>query len=175
MPKQERGLLWGFQLWVNLPSTHKMTKPRYQDIAPARIPEVAADGATIRVVAGELDGKTGPVDGVVTAPRMLDVKLARGGRFRQPLPADHNAFLYVLDGAVRVGPSGTGVAAGTLAVLGPGEAAALTSDEGGRALLLSGKPIGEPVARYGPFVMNTDEELRRAIEDYRSGRLVQGT
>lgn len=173
MPKQEGGALWGLQLWVNLPRSHKLIAPRYQDIAPERIVEVASGEAYVRVVAGELGGRRGPVDGIVTAPVMLDVRVPAGGGFSQPLPPSHNAFVYVLEGAVELGTARTRVGATQIAVLGAGDAVAMRSTEGGRALLLAGSPIGEPVARSGPFVMNTDDELQQAWDDYRSGRLVE--
>ncbi|WP_136966154.1 pirin family protein [Polyangium sorediatum] len=174
MPKQEQGLMWGFQLWVNLPAAQKMIKPRYQDIPPSAIPEVDIADARVRVVAGEAGGRRGPVDGVVVAPSLLDVTLAAGASFRHPLPIEHNAFVYVIDGAARIGPEGTPVARGELAVLGAGRSAVSTSATGARLLLLAAQPIGEPIARRGPFVMNTAEEIRQAFEDYRSGRLVGG-
>jgi redox-sensitive bicupin YhaK (pirin superfamily) len=170
MPKQEDGLLWGFQLWVNLPSSKKMVAPRYQDIEPSRIPEVKANGATVRVIAGESSGAKGPVEGIVTEPLMLDVRLDVGASFRQPVPAGHNAFAYVFDGEVTFGDKR--VRRGELAVLAEGDAIATSADgAGGKFLLLAGKPIGEPVARYGPFVMNTEREIRQAILDFQSGRL----
>ncbi|MEO7096298.1 MAG: pirin family protein [Polyangiales bacterium] len=175
MPQQERGLMWGFQLWVNLPAARKMTAPRYQDLAPERITEVATnDGALVRVVAGESSGKRGPVEGIVTAPQMMDVKLAKGGRFEQPVPLAHNAFAYVVEGALVVGDKEVRVTPGQLAVLSSGDLVSMTADEPARFLLLSAQPIGEPVRRHGPFVMNTDEELQQAVDDYRSGRLVSG-
>lgn len=172
MPRQEGGLLWGFQLWVNLPRARKMVAPRYQDLAPERIVEATIDDARVRLVAGEAAGRRGPVTDIATAPQMLDVAVARGGGFAQPVPASHNSFAYVFEGAVTLGSSRTRVTAGQLAVLGPGERIEAASREGGRFLLLSGEPINEPVARSGPFVMNTDDELRQAWDDYRSGRLV---
>jgi redox-sensitive bicupin YhaK (pirin superfamily) len=174
MPKQEDGRMWGFQLWVNLPAKEKLVRPRYQDVAPERIEEIAIDDAHVRLVAGEAAGKLGPVDGIVTAPHMLDVTLPARGRMSHPVPAAHNAFAYVVEGAVLVGDGRTRVAAGQLAVLSAGDLAVFRADDGGRLLLLAARPIGEPVARYGPFVMSTDEELRRAVDDYRSGRLTQG-
>lgn len=174
--------LWGFQLWVNLPAARKMTTPRYQDLAPGRIPELTVDeGARVRLVAGEAGGTRGPVEGIVTEPTMVDVTLGARGRMVQRLPEGHNAFAYVIDGSVDVG-SGTGragldptrVLAGQVAVLGDGGAVTLASVSGGRALLFAARPLGEPVARSGPFVMNTEAELRQAWDDYRSGRLVGG-
>jgi len=174
MPQQEKGRMWGFQLWVNLPAANKMIRPRYQDIAPARVVEAMVDDASVRLVAGEVDGRRGPVEGIVTAPEMLDVNLPPRGSMSRALPATHNAFVYVIEGSALIGGARTTVTAGQLAVLGPGDLLALRSDSGGRMLCLAGRPIGEPVARYGPFVMNSDDELRQAVDDYRSGRLVGG-
>jgi redox-sensitive bicupin YhaK (pirin superfamily) len=172
MPKQERGLMWGFQLWVNLPSKRKLIPPRYQDIGPELIPEVALERGRLRVVAGTAEGKTGPVTGIDVEPLFVDVTLEKGGALTLPLPARHASFVYVTDGAMRVGAAKQEVKKGHIAVLTPGEVLQL-GGENGRALVLAGRPIGEPVARWGPFVMNTDEEIRQAVEDYRSGRLVQ--
>jgi redox-sensitive bicupin YhaK (pirin superfamily) len=173
MPKQEQGLMWGFQLWVNLPAAQKLTRPRYQDLPPERITEVTADGARVRLVAGELGGERGPVDGIVTAPTMLDVELAAHEQFTHAIPAAHNAFVYVVQGAAEIGSARRPVHAGQLAALGPGGLAAVRTTDGARFLLVAAMPIGEPVARYGPFVMNTDEEIRQAITDYRAGRLTE--
>jgi redox-sensitive bicupin YhaK (pirin superfamily) len=159
---------------VNLPAANKMAQPRYQDIAPGRVAEATLDDATVRVVAGQVGERRGPVEGIVTAPEMLDVTLPARGSMRRGSPATHTAFVYVIQGAVQIGAQRTRVGAGQLAALGPGNQLALRSEEGGRALYLAARPIGEPVARYGPFVMNTDEEIRRAIDDYRSGKLVRG-
>jgi redox-sensitive bicupin YhaK (pirin superfamily) len=174
MPRGEGGGLWGFQLWVNLPASRKMTQPRYQDLAPERVVQMDVDGARVRLVAGEAFGKTGPVTGIVTAPNMIDVALPPSGRFEHAVPARHNVFAYVFDGAAQLGRSATRALAGQIAVFGPGAVVRATSEDGARMLLLSGEPIGEPVARRGPFVMNTDEEIRQAIDDYRNGRLVGG-
>ncbi len=174
MPQSDGGLMWGFQLWVNLPAARKLVRPRYQDIPAERVVELSPDGAGLRLVAGELQGQRGPVEGIVTAPEVVDVRLPPGTRFARPLPVGHNAFAYVCEGECVLGAERTPVAAGQLAVLGPGELVSATSPRGGRMLLVAGRPIGEPVARYGPFVMNTQDELRQAVEDYRSGRLVDG-
>jgi quercetin 2,3-dioxygenase len=175
MPKQERGLMWGFQLWVNLPRAHKMMRPRYQDIPRDRIPETTRDGARVRVVAGTAIGVTGPVDGIDVEPVFLDVTLERGVRFATPLPPGHNAFVYVTDGATRLGPARQEVRRGQLALLGRGDRLTATCDApSARILVIAGRPLGEPVARRGPFVMSTEDELRQAFEDYRSGRLVGG-
>jgi redox-sensitive bicupin YhaK (pirin superfamily) len=174
MPQQEKGRMWGFQLWVNLPAANKLIHPRYQDIAPGRVVETMVDDAAVRLVAGEVDGKRGPVEGIVTAPEMLDVSLPPRGSMSRALAASHTAFVYVIEGNVEVGGARTAVGAGQLAALGAGDLLALRSTTGGRLLCFAARPIGEPVARYGPFVMNTDEEIRQAVDDYRSGRLVGG-
>ncbi len=171
MPEQEQGLMRGFQLWVNLPAGDKMTDPRYQDIAPERIPEVdPADGVHVRVIAGRFGGVTGPVSGVATEPVYLDVALEPGAEVTVPLPAGHNAFAYVFDGA--------GVHLGTevlnhreLAVLSAdGDIVLRAGDESARLLVVAGKPLKEPVARYGPFVMNNERQIHEAIADFQAGR-----
>jgi len=175
MPKQERGRMWGFQLWVNLPARKKMTAPRYQDVAPERIVEIARERSKVRVVAGTAFGATGPVTGIEVDPLFVDLALERGASLDHALAPDHAAFLYVPDGAVRVGASKTEVRAGEIAVLAGGDTFSVSCDAtSGRVLLFAGRPIGEPVARSGPFVMNTDDELRRAWADYRAGVLTRG-
>lgn len=177
MPRQERGLMWGFQLWVNLPRARKMIPPRYQDIAPARIPVLTRDDTRIRVIAGDAFDAKGPVSGIDVEPLFLDVALIRGRSLTAPIPRGHNAFVFVTDGAARIGESKREVRRGQLATLGnSGDRLLLgcDSDAGARVLVIAGRPIGEPVARRGPFVMNTDDEIRQAFEDYRSGRLVGG-
>jgi hypothetical protein len=174
MPKQERGELWGLQLWVNLPRTHKLTRPRYQDIPPEQIPELSVAGARVRVVAGRAAREQGPVAGIVVDPTLLDVTLPGHGRFEHELPSDYTAFAWVLSGSLEMGAAYTTVASGQLAVLGPGQVFTSKSGSGARYLLAAARRLDEPVARRGPFVMNTQEELRQAFEDYRSGRLVDG-
>jgi redox-sensitive bicupin YhaK (pirin superfamily) len=174
MPKQEDGLMWGFQLWVNLPAAHKMDPPRYQDIPPGEIPERTQDESRIRVIAGESGGVTGPVRGIVTAPLYLDVSVPPGRRFEHPVPAGHSAMVYVFEGEGEVGldESATGRVAqtGRLAVLGDGDALAVKAGEKGmRFLVIAAQPIREPIARYGPFVMNTREEIMQAMQDFQAG------
>ncbi len=171
MPQQENGLMWGFQLWVNLPAKDKMSAPRYQDIAPERIPVVQpAPGVEVRVVAGELGGATGPVSGVATAPIYLDVSLQPGAAITVPLPEGHSAFAYVFEGA-EAQVAGESLARSELAVLTRGESVAIAGgDTAARVLLVAGQPLKEPVARYGPFVMNTPEQIHEAIADFRAGR-----
>ena len=176
MPEQEDGLMWGFQLWVNLPSGDKMTAPRYQDIDPERIPTAQLDGgATARVIAGAIEGETGtvegPVSGIVTEPLYLDVSIPAGGEVSLSVPAEHNAFAYVYRGSARAGSERRGLTRGELAVLGLGDRVTLAAGEEDAGLILvAGKPLREPVARYGPFVMNTEEEIHQAVRDFQSGR-----
>jgi len=176
MPQQKDGLMWGFQLWVNLPACDKMTAPRYQDVPPDKVPTVAlADGASARVLVGEAGGVSGPVNGVATQPLYLDVTMAPRGRLSHGLPAGHSAFAYVYDGRARFGPleDSTEVAAGRLAVLGDGELVNVATGDGtARFLLLGARPLREPIARYGPFVMNTREEILQAVQDYQRGTLL---
>jgi len=176
MPQQKDGLMWGFQLWVNLPARDKMTAPRYQDVPPEKVPTVAlSDGASARVLVGEAGGVSGPVNGVATQPLYLDVTLAPRGRLSHGLPAGHSAFAYVYDGRARFGPleDSTEVAAGQLAVLGDGELVNVATGDGtARFLLLAARPLREPIARYGPFVMNTREEILQAVQDYQRGTLL---
>ena len=178
MPRQTDGLMWGFQLWVNLPASDKMREPRYQDIAADDVPEVVTgDGGRLLVVAGEAGGASGPVTGIVTQPLYVDVALEEGGRLSQPVPLGHNAFVYVFDGDVELGGDAESdrqiVSSGHLAVLEEGDEVRARAAGGGpaRFLLVAAKPIGEPVARYGPFVMNTREEIAQAVEDFKEGRL----
>ncbi|HUS27114.1 MAG TPA: pirin family protein, partial [Kofleriaceae bacterium] len=165
--------LWGLQLWVNLPAARKLIAPRYQDLGGAQVPELDVADARVRLVAGQVGSARGPVDGIDIRPTMLDATLLPRAEFRHSLPGGDTAFVYVLDGVVQLGQLGTRVSAGELAVLGSGSTIVAASDTGGRFLLVSGTPLNEPIARRGPFVMNTDAELQQAFDDYRSGRLTQ--
>lgn len=175
MPEQENGLMAGFQLWVNLPAKDKMSAPRYQDIAPEKIPVVGAgDGARVRVIAGRYGEAVGPVSGIAIEPLYLDFELAPGARTTATIPGGHSAFAYVYEGAAELGPKDATqpIARGELAVLDRvGEelliAAGATPT---RLIVVAGKPLNEPVARYGPFVMNTPEQIVEAIRDYQSGK-----
>ncbi|HXM81295.1 MAG TPA: pirin family protein [Burkholderiales bacterium] len=169
MPEQENGLMQGFQLWVNLPAKDKMIAPRYQDIEPARIPEVAIPGGRVRVIAGSFGGASGPVQADATAPLYLDVFL-KNGEFQAAVPVEHNAFAYIYDGSLDI--AGRTLKRGELAVLSSGDAfAARAGDAGARFILVAGRPLKEPVARYGPFVMNRPEEIQQAMRDFTEGRL----
>ncbi len=177
MPKQEEGLMWGFQLWVNLPASQKMTEPRYQDIPPGQVPEVSNGGSIVRVLAGEVEGQRGPIEGIVTDPTYLDISLEPDSRFTHPIPAGHNAFAYIFEGSGYIGQtdtSGAPTPMSNLVVLSDGEGVeAVTKDSAMRFILLAAKPIGEPVARYGPFVMNTQEELMQAFKEMQDGTFLK--
>jgi redox-sensitive bicupin YhaK (pirin superfamily) len=179
MPRAGPRRLDGFQVWVNLPRKLKMTAPRYQDVAAARIPEVARpDGARVRLIAGEVDGTAGAVREIFAGPTYLDVALPAGASFEQPVPRGHTALLYVFQGEVAVGGQPSGVAdaipAPRLVILGDGDVVRVRAPAGpARFLLLSAQPLNEPYARYGPFVMNTRDEIEQAIRDYQSGALTR--
>ena len=172
MPEQENGLMQGFQLWVNLPAKDKMTAPRYQEIPPRDIPVAELPGGVrVKVIAGALGSVQGPINGIAIEPVLLDVALPAGARFAMPLPSGHNVFLYVFEGIAAVGGDGAAVPRGSVAVLGEGDGVALAAPEGAaRVLLAAGHPLNEPVARYGPFVMNTEQQLREALRDFQLGK-----
>jgi redox-sensitive bicupin YhaK (pirin superfamily) len=173
MPEQENGLLQGFQLWVNLPASDKMTEPTYREFSAAQIPiETLDNGAVVRVIAGTTDnGTKGAVDGVATNPLYLDVGMGIETRFHQSIPTTHNGFIYVIDGAIRLGDDDTDLNAGSLGVLGKGDRIEITtSSQQARFLLIAGQQLNEPVARGGPFVMNTKKEVLQAFQDFQSGR-----
>jgi quercetin 2,3-dioxygenase len=171
MPEQEEGLMAGFQLWVNLPAKDKMIAPRYQDIAPNDIPVVEDGGATVRVLAGKFGHVQGAVRDIVTAPVLLDVALKAGAKVFIGVPTKHAAFVYPFEGSVGVGEPVREVPRGTAAVLSEGDTIELQGLKGpSRILVAAARPLGEPVARYGPFVMNTQDELRAAFADYQAGK-----
>ena len=173
MPEQENGLMWGFQLWVNLPARAKMMAPRYQDIPPDRIPTVTTPaGNALKVIAGEFHGARGPIRDIDAEPIYVDLQLAADAREQLALPPGHNAFVYCYQGAVTVGADDpTLLGHRRLAVLTLGEHVTLDAGaDGARLIVVAGKPFNEPVARYGPFVMNTREELVQAVDDLRNGR-----
>jgi redox-sensitive bicupin YhaK (pirin superfamily) len=176
MPRQENGLMWGFQLWVNLPASDKMTAPRYQDIPPDAVPVVALEGGgSVRVIAGEHAGVPGAVGGIATAPVYLDVRLPANAALALPVTLGHHAFAYVYEGDARIGEgAGTQVGAHQLGVLSDGDGLELQAGESGvRLLVVAGRPLNEPVERYGPFVMNTREQIAQAVRDFQSGRFAQ--
>jgi len=179
MPRRSTdGNVFGFQLWVNLPAALKMGSPRYQEVLAADIPAVERDGATIRVVAGEVDGVSGPVRDIAARPVYLDVTLAPGATLIHPIPRGHTAIAYVFEGEGTFGDATREdgrVGAVRLAVFGDGDAvqARSAAGQGLRFVLIAGAPFGEPIVPYGPFVMNTEEEIRQALADLRAGTFVQ--
>jgi redox-sensitive bicupin YhaK (pirin superfamily) len=173
MPEQEDGAMEGFQLWLNLPAHSKMREPWYRDIAPGEVPVWQGDGATVKVIAGSSHGVAGAVQREQTEPLYLDVQLAPGARFEQLLPDSHNAFLYVYRGELTV--ADTLVRRQRMAILAntPGSHGVVlqAGPEGAQAILIAGRPLKEPIAQYGPFVMNTQQELVQAVQDFQAGRL----
>jgi redox-sensitive bicupin YhaK (pirin superfamily) len=172
MPRQEDGLMWGFQLWVNLPASDKMIEPRYQDIPAEEVPCFELkDGVTARLIAGEINGVRGPATGAPTDPLYVDLQIDGPGDAVIPVTAGHNAFAYVYDGDVSVGAERPQkVSRGQIALLDDGDQVCLHADSSARLLLIAGRPLSEPIARQGPFVMNTQQEIRQAFFDYQSGR-----
>ena len=172
LPEQEDGRMEGFQLWLNLPAADKMTTPWYRDMPAAAIPTVELpSGGTVRVLAGASHGVAGAVTRPVTEPLYLDVHLPAGQSFAQALPAGHNAFVYVYRGAVTIGDAV--VEAQRMGVLdnaGASDGVVVTADEDTRFLLIAGQPLNEPIAQYGPFVMNTQDQIYQTLADFRDGR-----
>jgi hypothetical protein len=169
----------GFQLWVNLPARDKMAPPRYQNIEPEDVPEITRDdGVTVRVIAGHFDGVDGAVGGIAVDPIYLDVALPAGGTANFPIPAGHAGFIYPFEGAVEIlganggedGSDPVTLADSHLGELGDGDVVRVRGGaEGGRFILVAGRPLNEPIARYGPFVMNTQAEIVQAIHDFQEG------
>ena len=178
MPQLEGGRLNGFQLWVNLPARLKMSKPRYQGITAKDIPSVERDDVQIRVIAGKVGEVEGAVKGIAADPTYLDVSSPADSLFIHPIPAGHTAFAYVFAGqgtfGITANEDGEAVMATRLVVFGDGDEVRIRSSANGvRFLLISGKPLHEPIARYGPFVMNTEAEIEQALLDLRRGTFVK--
>ena len=173
MPEQEQGRMEGFQLWLNLPAKDKLCAPWYRDIPAEQIPELRTDqGASVRVIAGASHGVAGAMQREATQPLYLDLHLPGGARFEQPLPAGHNAFVYVYRGEVTV--AGKLVPAQRMAVLANdarSDGVVIEAGADARVLLIAGKPLKEPIVQYGPFVMNSKEEIYQALSDFRDGQL----
>jgi len=171
MPQVRPEGVAGFQLWVNLPAKEKMIAPRYQNIGASEIAMVPReDGATIRVIAGTVDGVTGPIAGIAAEPMYLDVSIASKGSFSLPIARGHSAFAYVFEGEGRFAEDERAVTAPQLAVWDDGDSVAVHAGEQGvRFLLVSGKPLNEPIARYGPFVMNTKAEIDQTLREIQAG------
>ena len=174
MPEQEAGRMEGFQLWLNLPAKDKMCTPWYRDIPAAEIPQLRTpEGVTVRLIAGRSHGVDGAMQRDATQPLYLDLELPAGASFDQALPASHNAFVYVYRGGLVI--DGQAVPRQRMAILdnAPGSDGVRlqAGPEGAKAILIAGQPLNEPIAQYGPFVMNRNEEIFQAVEDYRAGRL----
>ena len=177
MPQVRPEGIAGLQLWLNLPAREKMSRPKYRDLQGDRLAETKTeDGAHIRVIAGEAAAGrvAGPVEGLAVAPKFVDVVLPPGTAFRETVPAGHTAFAYVDAGKVRFGPERTPARAPALVVFGDGDLVeAWAGEDGGRFLLAAARPLHEPIARYGPFVMNTRAEIEQTLEDLRAGRFIR--
>ena len=179
MPEQQEGRMAGFQLWVNLAAKDKLCPPEYRDVPPAGVPQVAVGDAELRVIAGTSHGVAGAVQRPTTEPLVLDIALAAGAVHEQAVPTGHNAFVYVYDGEVEVGPEGAPARVGAerMAILANDIAAdgVRLAAAGGpvRLLLIAGRPLNEPIAQYGPFVMNTQAEIHQAVADFQRGALAR--
>ena len=177
MPQVRPEGIGGLQLWLNLPARDKMGRPTYRELRADALSEVTTDeGARVRVIAGEaMDGRTvGPVTGLAVAPKFVDVVLPAGAAFRELIPRGHTAFAYLDAGAVRFGPDDRVVRAPALVVFGDGELVEATAGEdGGRFLLAAARPLHEPIARYGPFVMNMRAEIEQTLDELRSGKFLR--
>jgi quercetin 2,3-dioxygenase len=171
LPEQSEGRMEGFQLWLNLPAKDKMRDPWYRDIQSADVPEWRGAGVLARVIVGSTHGVQGAVQRDGTEPLYLDLHLDASASFEQPLPESHNAFVYVYRGALRIGDQD--VPLQRMAILrNSGDGVRITpGSDGARAILIAGQPLKEPIVQYGPFVMNTQQEIFKAVEDFRAGRL----
>ena len=171
LPEQESGLMEGFQLWLNLPAVDKMCAPNYRAIAAGAIPEyTTANGVHVRVIAGESQGTTGAVQRPVTEPLYLDIHLPAGSHFEQAIPPGHNAFAYVYRGRADI--AGTAVNDRQMAIFANdgGSSVRVEAAEDSRLILVAGQPLNEAIAQYGPFVMNTAEQIEQTLRDYRDGK-----
>jgi hypothetical protein len=173
IPQQEEGVMEGFQLWLNLPRRDKMNTPWYRDFKADDLPKfTTAEGVAVTVIAGESHGVSGAVTRDTTQPNYLDLHLPAGSRFAQPLPTSHNAFVYVYRGEVSI--AGKTVPVQRMAILANGKQAdgvVIEASADARVLLISGQPLKEPIVQYGPFVMNSQDEIYQALSDFRDGRL----
>jgi redox-sensitive bicupin YhaK (pirin superfamily) len=176
MPQVRPEGVAGFQLWVNLPAKQKMSAPRYQNIHTNEIPVIERDrGATVRVIAGSVDGTTGPITGIVAEPTYIDVALAGDGTLVLPIPRGHSAFAYLFEGEARFGAEDNSViTAPKLIVWSDGDSIEVHgANKPARLLLVSGQPLNEPIARYGPFVMNSQEEIQQTLRELQQGTFAQ--
>ena len=175
MPQVRPEGIAGLQLWLNLPAREKMTRPKYRDLQSGQLPEVeATEGARLRVIAGEAAGGRGPVEGLAVAPKFVDVTLPPGTAFRESVAPGHTVFAYLDHGDVNFGPERKSIRGPALVVFGDGDLVeASAGADGGRFLLAAARPLGEPIARYGPFVMNTRAEIEQTLEDLRTGHFIR--
>ncbi len=175
MPQQYRGKMWGFQLWVNLPASHKMMNPRYRDVKKEQIPEVIYDkGVQIKIISGEMKSAKGPVRDIIVDSVYLDISVAPRTEFNMPVKKGHRAFAYVVSGSGCFAPEKNPIVPEHIVLYQETDTISVRTDgEQLRFLFISGKPIGEPVAWYGPIVMTTQEELDRAFEEYRNGTFIK--
>jgi len=173
MPIMKEGKLHGFQLWVNMPAKHKMSKPSYQNIEPKNIPEFKDQEKKIKIIAGKYGDKTGPAKGFVD-PIYLDIELEEDKNFDYTIPSSYNVFIYLVYGEIKVGNKAHDkLQNSTLISLTNRNSLKISSIKKSQFLIIAGKPIGEPIARGGPFVMNTKQEILKAVQDYQSGNFVQ--
>ena len=177
MPQQSEGRMRGFQLWLNLPAREKMKPAAYRDISAGEIPVAPlSNGGSVKVIAGKFQDTAGPVHGTSTDPYYLDVILPPKASVEIALPSGHNAFLYQYEGSSYIGAKKEALENRIAALLTDGDTVLIEAgEEGARVLALAGKPIGEPIVQYGPFVMNTREEVEQAIRDYQAGTLAEKT
>ncbi len=176
MPQISKPGLWGFQLWSNLPASHKMMPPRYQEVPEASIPTVSPkEGVNIKVICGEVAGVKGPVQEIITNPEYLDISIQAGTTFDISVPGGHTVFTYVIEGEAVFGDSASVFVPKEQVILfEDGDTVRITThDAAVRFLLVSGKPIGEPVAWHGPIVMNTDDEIKTALREYQNGTFIK--
>jgi redox-sensitive bicupin YhaK (pirin superfamily) len=172
MPEQDNGLLMGFQLWVNLPASAKMTEPAYQEFPPDRVPlEQRDNGTLVRVISGTTsEGTRGPIENHYVHPTYMDVTLPEGHSFEQSVGVTDNAFIFVIEGELVVGNAQEPLGHRNLGILGDGDRINVTASSSARFLLVAGQPLNEPIARGGPFVMNTKTELMQAFQDFQNGQ-----
>ena len=173
MPRrsEQSGVIYGFQLWVNLPAAQKMGQPRYQEVIADSIPSVTKDGATVRVVAGEFGGIRGPVTEIAASPLYMDVTLAPASRFVLPVPSGHTALAYFFEGTGKY--AGKEIESVKMVVFGDGDSVEVESDSGVRFMLIAGAPFHEAIVPYGPFVMNTVEEIQQTLAELRNGTFIK--
>ena len=177
MPQEHKGGIKGFQLWVNLPQAHKMMSPRYQEIAGKTIPSMEKDGVIVKVIAGKWEGTTGPVSDLMVNPTYLDVALPKSKKFSYHVRKEYTVLLYVIEGSIALGDtSAEPVSAGNIILTENGENISCTAkNSDSKFLLIAGEPIGEPIAWYGPIVMNTEDEIKLALEEYQNGTFVKNS